>query len=113
MGWNLTRVIDIIDGSTADNPTVTTSNAYSQAIGDNYVLQTPSAAATATLPDCTGLTSIQRTIINGSATYAITTQTSASQTVTGSPNIPANSTATFTCELVSAAAGGNYWLRTN
>ena len=113
VGWNLTRVIDIIDGSTADNPTVTTSNAYSQAIGDNYVLQTPSAAATATLPDCTGLTSIQRTIINGSATYAITTQTSASQTVTGSPNIPANSTATFTCELVSAAAGGNYWLRTN
>lgn len=106
------KVINILDGSTLDNPTVTTSNAYVETISDNYVLQTPTLAATNTLPDCTGLTSIERTIINGSAVQTITAQTSASQTITGSAAILPNTRATFTCELIADTTGGNYWLRT-
>jgi hypothetical protein len=109
---NLGNVINMLDGSTEWNPTVTTSNAYTESYADNYALQTPTASATNTLPDCTGLTSMKRTIINGSSSNAITVNTSASQTITGSATVAANATAVFTCELTAASTGGNYWLRT-
>ena len=107
----VTKVVNILDGSTASNPTVTASNAYTQLIGDNFVLQTPTAAATDTLPDCTGLTGIVRTIYNGSSSFAITAGTSNSQTITGSNAVLANGVGAFTCELISPSTGGNYWLR--
>lgn len=112
VGWTLGRLINILDGATIDNPTVTTSTAYAQNIGDNYVLQTPASSATDTLPDCTGLTGISRTITNGSGSNAITVQTSASQTITGSATVAANAIGKFTCELIGSSTGGNYWLRT-
>lgn len=105
------KIVNLLDGSTVDNPTFTTSASYVQAIGDNYVVQTAATAATNTLIDCTGLTSVRRTIVNGSGTNAITAQTSASQTITGSATIAANTIAAFECELTDPLAGGNYWLR--
>jgi hypothetical protein len=62
LAWNLGRVVDIMDGSTDGAPTVTASNSYVQANGDNVVLHTPTASATDQLIDCTGLTSIKRKI---------------------------------------------------
>jgi hypothetical protein len=112
LGWNLARVINILDGSTEENPTITASNAYIENIGDNYVLQTPTGSATNQLPDCTGLTSTKRHITNGSSSFTITVNTSASQTITGSNSIAPNTTAIFVCSLISASAAGDYWLRT-
>lgn len=107
------RMLNILDGSTIDNPTVTTSNAYTEADADNFVLQTPTGAATAVLPDCTGLTSIQRTITNGSGTFTITVSgAGSSSTIVGLATVLAGTTGTFTCQLVSASAGGNQWART-
>jgi hypothetical protein len=110
VGANLGNLVNSLDGSTASNPTITASNAYAQTFADNYVLQTPTASATDTLPDCTGLTGLKRTIVNGSSSFSITVNTSASQTITGSNSIGPNGKATFTCELTSPAAAGNYWL---
>ena len=90
------------------------ANAYTVAVKDAYVLQTPTAAATNTLIDATGLTGQTRTITNGSATYTITVSgTGASgSTIVGSTAILPNTTAVFTDQLVSASAGGNQWVRT-
>jgi hypothetical protein len=109
----LAREINMLDGATLDYPTVTTSNAYTEADADNFLLQTPTAAATTTLIDCLGMTGIRRRITNGSGTYAITVSGSGSTTtITGSNSVAANTTAEFTCMLTGASSGGNYWLRT-
>ena len=112
VGWNLGRLINVLDGTNKENPTATASNAYVEAVADNYVVQTPTASATNQLPECTGLTGTKRSIVNGSGSFAITVNTSAGQTITGSNIIAANAAAEFTCELISPSAAGNYWLRT-
>lgn len=113
VGKQVGRLINMLDGTTLDDPTVTTSNAYSEADADNFLLQTPTAAATNTLPDCLGFTGIKRRITNGSGSYAITVSGSGNTTtITGSNTVAANAGAEFTCMLTSATSGGNYWLRT-
>lgn len=112
MGLQLAKVVNILDGATLDNPVSTTSNAYVQAIGDNVVVQDPTLAATNQLPDCTGLTGLKRTIINADAVLNVTATTTNSQTITGSAIVLPSTTGVFVCNLISAAAAGNYWVRT-
>lgn len=112
VGANLANLINSLDGSNITNPTLTASNAYTEAYADNYLVQTPTSAATNVLPDCTGLTGLRRTIVNGSASNTITVSSAASLTITGTATIPGNTIGTFTCELTGPTTGGNYWLRT-
>ncbi|MEG9430766.1 GDSL-type esterase/lipase family protein [Terriglobus sp. ADX1] len=98
------------DGSTQSNPNTTTSNAYNMAYVDNYLIDTPSAAATLNLVDCLGQVT-PRTIFNGSATNSITVSGVNSETIAGSAVISPNQTAEFTPLLVSPSAGGCSWLR--
>ncbi len=113
VGKQVGRLINMLDGATLDDPTVTTSNAYAEADADNFLLQTPTAAATNILPDCLGFTGIKRRITNGSNSYAITVSGSGNtSTITGSNSVAVNASAEFTCMLSSVSAGGNYWLRT-
>lgn len=99
-----------LDGSTQSNPNTTTSNAYNMAYADNYLIDTPSAAATLNLVDCLGQVT-QRTIFNGSATNSITVSGVNSETIAGSAVISPNQTAEFIPLLVSPSTGGCSWLR--
>jgi len=104
--------INSADGSTANNPTITAVQNFTGTAATNYVIQTPTLAATHALTSCLYLTGAQyaRTIVNGSATLTITV--SSASTITGSTAIAPNSTAVFTPQLTAATTGGCSWLRT-
>ena len=100
-------------GATSSAPTLVSANSYSMTPADNYLVQTITGAATATLPDCVGLTGYTYQITNVNAGASATTVSGAnSETITGSATIAANVTARFTAQLTSASAGGCYWIRT-
>jgi hypothetical protein len=102
------NAINTLDGSRKTAPDVSASNAFVETYANNYVIQTPTAAATHQLVDLSGQTS-QRVIVNGSSTFPITVTTSSSQTILGTAVIPPNGTGYFVPTLTSAATGGGYW----
>jgi hypothetical protein len=106
-----TGSINTLDGSSATYPDTTTSNAFVSAYSNNFVIQTPTAAATYSLVDCQGQSS-PRTLVNGSASFAITVSAINSQTITGSTTVAANATAIFSPVLTGPTTGGCSWLRT-
>lgn len=111
-GYAWANLINGLDGSTEDNPTVTTNTSYTEAFKDIWLLDTPGSAGAVTLPDCTGLTGQKRWITNASGANAITLATTNSQAFVGSTTVAVNTTAKVVCQLVSASAGGDQWVRT-
>jgi len=103
--------INSLDGSSATNPDKTTSTAFVSAASNNFVIQTPASPATYSLVDCQGETT-PRTLVNGSASNAITVSAINSQTLTGSSTVAANATAVFSPILISPTASGCSWVRT-
>jgi hypothetical protein len=108
-----TRVLNEMDGSTAAVPDQTTSNAFGATDLNNYVVQTPTAAATYQLVDCNFITGQRKKVINGSSGFSITVTTTNSETVLGPTVIAPNASATFTAMVTSTTAGGCSWLSTN
>ena len=105
------NAINSLDGSSAANPTVTASTAFAAVAANNYVVDTPTAAATFSLQDCQGRTT-PTTVVNGSGTYSITVNTLNSQALTGSATVSPNAIATFISLLTGSTTGGCSWVRT-
>ena len=103
--------VNSLDGSSAANPTVTASTSFAAAAANNFVVDTPTAAATFSLQDCQGR-STPTTVVNGSGTYSITVGTLNSQTITGSATVAPSAIATFTSLLTGPTTGGCSWVRT-
>jgi len=108
----LSKIVNTLDGANKTNPDSTTSNAFVATDANNYVVQTPTAAATYQLVDCSWITGLDKTVVNGSSTYTISVTTTSSQTITGSASVAPNTIATFTAQVSAGNAGGCYWLRT-
>ena len=100
-------------GSASDsNPTVYSSNTVTMVSADRYATIIPTAAATATLPDCLGVTGATYSITNLSAgANTITVSGKASEAITGTATIAQNVTAKFMATLISQAAAGCGWTR--
>lgn len=112
-GWfcvNASRVVNTLDGSSVVNPDTTTSNAFVATDANNFVVQTPTAAATYQLVPCQAITGQTKTIVNGSASFAITVSATAPDTIVGSISVPAGGSMTYTAEVSNPMAGGCYWL---
>lgn len=94
------------------NPNNQTGEAYSMTVQDRWLTHNPSTAGiTDTLPECIGLTGYSYKISNLSVTNPLTIAPLGSETITGSNSILASSTAVFNVALISAAAGGCFWVR--
>ncbi len=111
IGQLVSNTVNTLDGSSQTAPDASTANAFSENYANNFIVQTPTAAATHTLVDCQGQAS-PRTVVNGSGTYAITMGTVNSQAIVGSATVAPQAAATFTPMLTSASTGGCSWLRT-
>jgi hypothetical protein len=111
-GGIIGRCITYFDGSTQSNPTVSTSNTYVMTVADAYLIHTPSAAGTPTLPECIGLTGYSFNIFNASGSFSDTFSTTASETITGSNVVGPNTQAKFTVQFSGPTTAGCYWLRT-
>ena len=98
-------------GATAAAPTLVSANSYTMTPADNYLVQTTTGAATATLPECIGLTGHPYQITNV-GTLTDTISAAGSETITGLATIAGNVTGQFTAQLTSATAGGCFWIRT-
>jgi hypothetical protein len=107
----VSQVINAMDGATPQIPNFTTSNSYIESVADNYLTDTPTAAATLTLPDCLGFTGWTRTIYNASSSYTITVSGINPETITGNAVIPPGQTGRFQVQLTSPSTAGCYWLR--
>jgi trimeric autotransporter adhesin len=95
------------------NPNYQTGGAYSMTVQDRSLVHTPNTVGvTDTLPECIGLTGYSYKISNPSATNILTIAGLGSETITGSPVITSLGTAVFDVALISAAAGGCSWTRT-
>ena len=106
----VSNAVNTLDGSTLTNPDVSASNAFVASFGNNFVLQTPTAAATHKLVDCQGQASA-RTVVNGSPSFAIAVSGVNSLAINGNATIAPQSAATFVPVLLSASAAGCSWLR--
>lgn len=94
------------------NPTVYSSNTVTMVSGDRVSTIIPTGAATATLPDCLGVTGTRYQVFNASAgANTITFSGKASEAITGSATLAQNTTAIFQAQLISQAAAGCGWLR--
>ena len=107
----VSQVINAMDGATRQNPNITTSNSYIESVADNYLTDTPTAAATLTLPDCLGFTGWTRTIYNASSFYSITVSGINLETISGNAVIPPGQTGLFRAQLTDPSTAGCYWLR--
>jgi lysophospholipase L1-like esterase len=101
------NAVNTMDGSSAANPDVSTSNAFISAYKNNYVIQTPTAPATFQLVDCQGQSS-PRVVVNGSSSFTITIGDSGGWPLVGSPSLLPNTSATF---MPSVITGGCQWTR--
>lgn len=111
VGALVSASVNTMDGSTQAAPTITASNAFVEGYGNVYTIQTPTAAGTHTLVDCIGQT-VPRTIVNGSATFAIVVSAVNSESIVGSTTISAAGPgAVFMPVLTSASTGGCFWQR--
>ncbi len=111
VGQLVSNAVNTLDGSSQGAPDVTAASSFVESYANNFVVQTPTAAATHTLVDCQGQAS-PRTVVNGSASFAITAGTVNSQSIVGNATIAPQTTGTFTPLLTSASTGGCSWLRT-
>lgn len=94
------------------NPTIYNSNAVTMLSADVFTTIIPTAAATATLPDCLGATGTIYQIFNASAgANTITFSGKASEAITGSATLAQNLAARFQATLISQAAAGCGWQR--
>jgi hypothetical protein len=109
---NASKIINTLDGSTEVNPDATASNAFVPTDANNFVIQTPTAAATYTLVPCQAITGQSKTIVNGSTSNAITVSPTSPDTIVGSATISGGVAASYTAINSSPTAGGCYWLRT-
>ena len=101
-----------IGAASSANPTVYSSNAVTMVSADVFTTIIPTAAATATLPDCLGVTGMQYQIFNASAgANTITFSGKASEAITGSATLAQNATARFQATLISQSAAGCGWQR--
>jgi len=91
-------------------PTPVTTATYTELDADIVVVYSGASTSTITLVAATSQTGQVRTIVNASAS-GVTVAPSGSETITGSTSIAAGTTAKFQATLVSASAGGAYWLR--
>ena len=107
----VSNVVNTLDGSSQSAPDIVSANAFTESYANNFVVQTPTAAATHTLVDCQGQAS-PRTVVNGAASFAITVSSVNSQAVVGNATVGPQTTASFMPMLTSASAGGCTWLRT-
>ncbi len=107
----VSNAVNTLDGSSQTAPDLSTTNAFTEGFANNFVVQTPTGAATHTLVDCLGQAS-PRTVVNGSPTYPVTVSAVNAEIVTGSTTVAPQSTATFMPMLTSASTGGCSWLRT-
>jgi lysophospholipase L1-like esterase len=104
------RMVNTLDGSSAANPDTSASNAFVATDANNYVIQTPTAAATYQLVSCAAMTGQVKTIVNGSTGFAITVSPTSPDTIVGSASIAAGTARTFTAAVTSPTAGGCYWI---
>lgn len=94
------------------NPTIYSSNAVTMTSSDRYTTIIPTAAATATLPDCLGVTGTVYEIFNASlGANTITFSGKASEAIAGGTTLAQNTTARFSATLISQAAAGCGWQR--
>ncbi len=101
-----------IGAASSANPTVYASNAVTMVSADRFATIIPTAAATATLPDCLGVTGTVYQISNASAgAFTITFSGKTSEAITGSTTLAQNLVAKFQATLISQAAAGCGWLR--
>jgi lysophospholipase L1-like esterase len=101
-----------IGAATAAAPTVYSSNAVTMASPDVFATIIPTAAATATLPDCLGVTGTVYQITNSSAgAFTITFSGKTSEAITGSATLAQNVVGRFQATLISQAAAGCGWQR--
>ena len=101
-----------IGASSAANPTAYSSNAVTMVSADVFATIIPTAAATATLPDCLGVTGTVYQIANASAgANTITFSGKTSEAITGSTTLAQNTTAKFQATLISQSAAGCGWQR--
>jgi len=103
------KLVNTLDGSSAANPDTTTSNTFVAADANNYVIQTPTAAATYLLVSCGAITGQTKTIVNGSTGFTITVSPTSPDTIVGSASIPAGGSMTYTAVNSSPTAGGCFW----
>lgn len=101
-----------IGSASLANPSVYSSNAVTMASADRFATIIPTAAATATLPDCLGVTGAVYQIFNASAgANTITFSGLASEAITGSATLAQNVAGRFQATLISQTAGGCGWQR--
>jgi hypothetical protein len=92
------------------NPTLYSSNAVTMVSGDRFATIIPTAAATATLPDCLGVTGARYQIFDASAgANTITFSGKASEAISGPATLAQNTAAIFQATLISQAAAGCGW----
>jgi hypothetical protein len=103
------KVINTLDGSTPSNPTNSVANTLSYTDAMQYIIRTPTAAATDTLGDCSWTTGLGPTVANTSA-FTITMATSLSQSLVGQTTIPAGGSVKFTSVPTTASSGGCQWV---
>jgi hypothetical protein len=104
------KLINTLDGSSAANPDTTASNAFVATDANNYVVQTPTAAATYQLVSCAAITGQTKTIVNGSSNFAITVSPTSPDTIVGASSVPAGGAITYTAAVSSPTAAGCYWI---
>lgn len=98
--------------ASATSPSIYSSNAVTMISGDRFATIIPTAAATATLPDCLGVTGAVYQIFNASAgANTITFSGKASEAIAGSATLAQNTAARFQATLISQAAAGCGWQR--
>jgi hypothetical protein len=108
---NASKIVNTLDGSSAINPDTTASNAFVAADSNNYVIQTPTAAAATYQPvKCAAITGQTKTIVNGSTGFAITVSPTSPDTIVGTVTVPAGGAVSYAAVNASPTAGGCYWV---
>lgn len=101
-----------IGSASASNPTVYNSNAVTMVSADRFTNIIATGAATATLPECQGLTGADYSITNLSlGANTITFSGTGGETITGTATLAQNLTAKFRVNLISPSAAGCFWTR--
>lgn len=98
--------------SSESDPTIYSSNTVTMVSSDRFTTIIPTGAATATLPDCLGVTGTVYQIFNASAgANTITFSGKASEAIAGSATLAQNVAGRFQATLISPAAAGCGWQR--
>lgn len=116
MAVTFANALNYFFGTTQSNPTIVTTATYTMLASDRYVVATPTANTTITLPTCLGQTGAVYTINNTTA-FTVTVQNSiSSQPINGTDYSTAGlvltgATNTFTDRANSSVAAGCQWAK--